>query len=185
MNNPNGLAVDTQSRVWVTECANSPRRVSVWSADGELIRAFYGPTEYGGGGVLDPHDRTRFYYKGLAFKLDWDKGTDQLVNVFYRANKKQPFPQRPYWPDTPLYPPQESQRQYFTSCYTHGVAGGSVVFIWVMEEGLARLVAALGDGQFWPELRGQEFLPLAGRDQAQRPIPQARGDGRVRLDRCQ
>ncbi|HEY1786279.1 MAG TPA: hypothetical protein VGG30_12045, partial [Pirellulales bacterium] len=160
MNNPNGLAVDTQSRVWVTESDNAPRRVSLWSADGQLLRAFYGPTEYGGGGLLDPHDKTRFYYKGLEFKLDWEKGTDQLVNVFYRANKKQPFPQRPYWPDTPLYPPQQPQRQYFTSCYTHGVAGGMITFIWKLDGGLAHLVAALGDAQNWPELRGEEFLPL-------------------------
>ncbi len=54
MNNPNGLAVDSQGRVWVAESDNFPRRVSVWSADGQLARAFHGPTEYGGGGgVLD------------------------------------------------------------------------------------------------------------------------------------
>ena len=36
MNNPNGLAVDSQGRVWVAEADNYPRRVSVWSAKGKL-----------------------------------------------------------------------------------------------------------------------------------------------------
>jgi hypothetical protein len=160
MNNPNGLAVDSQSRVWVTEADSSPRRVSVWSVDGQLLRTFYGPTEYGGGGCLDPHDKTRFYYKGLEFKLDWDKGTDELVNVFYRPNRDQPNPARPYWPDTPLYPPQQPESQYFTSCYTHGMAGSHVAFVWKLEHGVARLVAAVGDGQQWPNLLTGEFLPL-------------------------
>ena len=88
MNRPNGIAVDSQNRLWVAEADNAPRRVSLWSADGRLLRAFYGPTEYGGGGTLDPQDPSRFYYRGLEFKLDWDKGTDQLVRVFFRPGRK-------------------------------------------------------------------------------------------------
>ncbi len=102
MNRPSGIAVDSQNRLWVAEADNAPRRVSLWSADGQLLRAFYGPTEYGGGGTLDPHDPSRFYYRGLEFKLDWDKGTDQLVRVFFRpgpkaaGNARRPFgPTRP------------------------------------------------------------------------------------------
>ena len=44
-------------RLWVTEVNRLPKRVSVWNLDdATLERAFYGPTEYGGGGVLDPKD---------------------------------------------------------------------------------------------------------------------------------
>lgn len=46
--------MDSHDRAWVAESDNYPRRVSVWSVKGERVRAFYGPTEYGGGGVLDP-----------------------------------------------------------------------------------------------------------------------------------
>ena len=43
------------------------------------IKAFYGPTEYGGGGKIDPQDKTRFYYFGMEFELDWAQGTDRLI----------------------------------------------------------------------------------------------------------
>src|SRR5262249_1870109 len=84
MNKPNGRAADWRDRLWVAEADNFPRRVSLWAADGKLIRAFYGPTEYGGGGMLDPKDATRFFYKGLEFKLDWKAGTDTLTRVYAR-----------------------------------------------------------------------------------------------------
>ena len=45
--------------------------MSVWTLDGKLSHAFYGPGRYGGGGTLDPADKTRFYYDGMEFKLDW------------------------------------------------------------------------------------------------------------------
>ena len=48
------FTVSGPDRLWVAENFNYPRRVSVWTAAGELARTFYGPTEYGGGGVLDP-----------------------------------------------------------------------------------------------------------------------------------
>jgi hypothetical protein len=71
LNNPNGLAVDSQGRIWVAEADNYPRRVSVWSDNGKLVRAFYGPTEYGGGGVLDPQDSTRLLQgPGIQTRLD-------------------------------------------------------------------------------------------------------------------
>jgi hypothetical protein len=141
MNNPNGLAVDSQGRVWVAEADDHPRRVSVWSPDGGLVRAFYGPTEYGGGGTLDPQDRTRFFYKGLEFALDWEKGTDQHDSVFSRNDDPLLAAHYgPYSPDTPLYPEAAGKagadgkptRRYFTSCYTHTPTNGDdVAFIWL------------------------------------------------------
>ena len=51
MNNPNGLTIDANGRLWVAETDFQPKRVSVWTREGRLIRAFYGPAEYGGGGA--------------------------------------------------------------------------------------------------------------------------------------
>ena len=67
-------------------CNPSLRKIAqnLRAADGKLVRAFYGPSEYGGGGKLDPTDKTKFYFHGMEFRLDWDKGTDQLVSVFSR-----------------------------------------------------------------------------------------------------
>ena len=71
MNNPNGLTIDGKGHLWVAETDFQPKRVSVWTLDGRLVRAFYGPSEYGGGGRLDPVDKSRFYYHGMEFQLDW------------------------------------------------------------------------------------------------------------------
>ncbi len=152
------IAVDTQGRVWVAECDNYPRRVSVWTANGKLVRAFYGPTEYGGGGVLDPQDRARFFYKGMEFKLDWKTGVDSLVRVFARPNPLLAEHYGPYSPDTPLYPARQKGRRYFTSCYTHiPTHGDDVAFTWLDGARQARLVAALGNAHSWFVLREAEF----------------------------
>jgi hypothetical protein len=71
MNHPQGMAIDDKNQLWVTENDFQPKRVSVWTLDGQLVRALYGPGRYGGGGSLDPQDKTRFYYDGIEFKLDW------------------------------------------------------------------------------------------------------------------
>jgi hypothetical protein len=161
LNNPNGVAVDSQGRVWVAESDNFPRRVSLWSMKGELIRAFYGPTEYGGGGTLDPQDSSRFFYKGLEFKLDWKTGIDQLVRVYSRPESLMNSHYGPYSPDTPLYPSKQAGRRYFTSCYTHTPTGGDhVAFIWLDGQKQTQLVAALGNAHFWPVLRNAEFRSL-------------------------
>jgi hypothetical protein len=177
LNNPNGLAIDSQGRIWVAEADNAPRRVSVWSADGQLIRAFYGPTEYGGGGVLDPRDNTRFYYKGLEFKLDWTAGTDSLTRVFARPNPLLAAHGGNYSPDTPLYPPAQSGRRYFTSCYTHNPTGQDhVAFIWRDDAKQASLVAAVGDAHSWSILRGPEFRakwPAGTKPDEENPQPEA------------
>lgn len=194
MNTPNGLAIDSQGRIWVAEADNHPRRVSVWSPAGELARAFYGPTEYGGGGTLDPQDRTRFFYKGLEFELDWEKGTDRIVRVYSRNDDPLLAAHYgPYSPDTPLYPnaARGPARRYFTSCYTHTPThGDDVAFVWRDDDHDVRLVAALGNAHAWPVLRSEAFRdrwPEGTTPDADRPPPEkqatfawsdANGDGR-------
>ncbi|HEV7405805.1 MAG TPA: hypothetical protein VGO11_22870, partial [Chthoniobacteraceae bacterium] len=176
MNNPNGLALDSQGRLWVAEADNFPRRVSVWSTKGELERAFYGPTEYGGGGVLDPQDKTRFFYKGMEFKLDWEKGTDQLVRVFHRPDPLLEAHGGHFSPDTPLYPNDGKGPRYFTSCYTHNPTGGDhVAFLWSDDGKSARLVAAMGDARAWSVLLQPEFIslwPEGSKPEAEHPKPE-------------
>ena len=64
--------------------------MSIWKADGTFIKALYGPEKYGGGGTLDPRDKTRFYYDengfGVEFALDWEKGTSKVKNVYWRRD---------------------------------------------------------------------------------------------------
>jgi hypothetical protein len=69
--NPLGIAVDARGRLWVAEEDSSPKRVSVWSAEGRLLRDFIGPTGYGGTGAnADPDDPTRVFGSGCEFRLD-------------------------------------------------------------------------------------------------------------------
>ncbi|MES2595948.1 MAG: hypothetical protein V4662_11460 [Verrucomicrobiota bacterium] len=158
LNNPDGLARDSLGRLWVAESDNFPRRVSVWSGDGELVRTFYGPTEYGGGGVLDPQDEKRFFYKGLEFALDWKAGTDQLKRVFARPDPLLEAHGGHFSPDTPLYPSAHKGERYFTSCYTHNPTGGdNAAFIWRDDGKVAHLVAGLGSAHAWEWLRRPEF----------------------------
>jgi len=158
MNNPNGLALDSQGRVWVAENDNHPRRVSVWTPQGDLAHAFYGPTEYGGGGVLDSQDATTFFYKGMEFALDWKSGTDALKRVFSRPDALLEAHFGHYSPDWPLYPVHAEGRRYFTSCYTHNpTSGDHVAFLWKDTGEKALLAAALGDAHHWAVLRTEEF----------------------------
>jgi hypothetical protein len=177
LNNPNGLAVDSQGRVWVAEADNYPRRVSVWGEDGSLARAFYGPTEYGGGGVLDPQDATRFLLQGMEFKLDWKTETDTLVRVFARPDPLLGGHYGNYSPDTPLYPATQKGQRYFTSCYTHNPTNGDdIAFLWMDDRNQARLVAAIGNAHSWPVLREAEFRshwPAGTKPEEENPRPDA------------
>lgn len=160
MNQPNGLAVDSQDRLWVAEDDYHPKRISVWSPQGELLQAYYGPAEYGGGGVLDPRDRTRFYYKGLEFRLAWERGENQLARVFYRPEDLLQAHYGPHSPDTPLYPESRPDTRYFTSCYTYNPTNGAgAAFLWLDEPRAARLVAGLGSAHEWDVLKTELFRP--------------------------
>jgi hypothetical protein len=160
MNNPAGLTIAADGRLWVAESDFQPKRVSVWTLDGKLVRAFYGPPEYGGGGQLDPRDKTRFYYHGMEFRLDWDRGTNQLVSVFYRPGKDDVRADGHHQdgpPQTALY---VGGRQYFTNCFNCNPTGGSsVVLVWLMRDGLAVPVAAFGQADRWDRLKADEFRP--------------------------
>ena len=78
--NPTGMAVDTQGRLWVVEQSYKPKRVSVWK-HGAWQRDFIGDTFYGGGGVINPLDPTKAFYKDMVFKIDLDKGASTLKQI--------------------------------------------------------------------------------------------------------
>ena len=86
MHQPQGLALDDRGQLWVAEFDAWPKRVSVWdAASGRLVKAMYGPPHYGGGGTIDPADKTRFFYSQygnlMLWKLDWARGTAKLHSI--------------------------------------------------------------------------------------------------------
>ncbi len=162
MNHPAGITIDSKNQLWVAEKDDLPRRVSVWSLDGKLINAFYGPGKYGGGGVIDPQDKTRFYYAhegegSMEFRLDWDKGTSELVSVIYRADSKgsMELPRESSAPETPVY---FKGRRYFTNAYNSApVAGNGTTMLFLDRDGVARPVAALGRTRNWNLFKEDAF----------------------------
>ena len=161
MNNPAGMTIDDAGRLWVTENDYQPKRVSVWSSSGQLIRAFYGPAKYGGGGKLDPKDPTRFYYHGMEFQLDWTVGTFKLVRILFRPETAT-LGMPDGWgtdgfPETPLY---VNNRRYFTNSFNSNPTNGTpLACIWYddPETGAARIVSALGSIHDWSVFKRDEF----------------------------
>jgi hypothetical protein len=160
MNNPRGLAIDSDKQLWVAEEDFIPKRVSVWTQAGKFVKAFYGPSKYGGGGSLDPYDKTRFYYADeehgmMEFKLDWDKGTSQLANVLLRRSTddmKLPF--RSAAPETVMYRDVDGKKQrYFTNCYnSNPTSGHGTAFLFIERGNSIIPVVGMGKGLDWKEL---------------------------------
>ena len=164
MNSPSGLTIDEKGRLWVAEADMQPKRVSAWDQEGKLLKAFYGPSMYGGGGTLDHTDKTRFYFGGMKFKLDWVKGKDKLVSVLYRKQKGDAFPPDAFgcngMPEMPHY---VDGRRYFSNWHTSNPTNGAgIATIWLDKEGGAVPVAAIGSvaggNRGWGKLREPEFL---------------------------
>lgn len=183
MNNPDGVTIDSKGRLWVAEHDHYPKRISIWNPDGTFDRAFYGPHAYGGGGTLDPADRTRYLYEGMEFQLDWEKGESKLVNVLHRYDAKDreiydkdnpripegldgnifrlpvfghqqaPSPERPF---------MVNGRRYYTSAYaTQPTNGTPYVALWMERDGgVVVPVAATGRVNRWPLMQRPEFASL-------------------------
>ena len=157
LNNPAGITIDSKRQLWVAENDYLPKRVSVWSLDGKLIKAFYGPSKYGGGGTLDAQDKNSFYYaeeaKGsMQFKLDWKTGKSALQQVFYRETPgSMELPPRSSGPETPLY---YQGKRFFTNAFTSSpTSGANTAFLFSERNGIAYPVAAMGDASSWPVLK--------------------------------
>ncbi|MDQ2799081.1 MAG: hypothetical protein M3Y13_05495 [Armatimonadota bacterium] len=91
MSHPCGMTVDDAGRLWVTEAEVVPKRLSIWDAHtGAFERAIYGPSQYGGGGKIDPADPTRLFMDPdwsagiVTWSLDWKAGTGKPVAVAWR-----------------------------------------------------------------------------------------------------
>ncbi|MHB8971591.1 MAG: hypothetical protein ACYC3X_18500 [Pirellulaceae bacterium] len=162
MNSPAGMTIDSDAHLWVAEEDFQPKRVSVWTLDGKLVNAFYGPSMYGGGGVLDDHDKTRFYFHGMEFKLNWEQGTDQLTTVLFRPAVDDQFPPDGYgcggMPEMPHY--VHGQRYFSNWHNSNPTNGAGIVCIWLDRGGVAVPTAALGAAKDWkPLVKDAAFKP--------------------------
>jgi hypothetical protein len=174
MAHPLGISVDSKGVLWVAEEDYLPKRISRWEArTGRFINAWYGPTQYGGGGFVDPKDKSRAYYPSVAnpgsfglleFKVDLKTGDSRLTGVRYRYPDPLNdmisyggYPTKPIFFPNDMIPPGShggtapgqtfyfKGHQYFTNSYnTYWYNQGSATTLWVMEDGVARPIAACG-----------------------------------------
>jgi hypothetical protein len=74
MRNPSGVAVDGKGNLWVAEHDVIAKRLSKWSPAGKNLGEWFGPTPYGGDGIVDHRDPTRVLCGGLEFVVDYKNG---------------------------------------------------------------------------------------------------------------
>jgi hypothetical protein len=162
MNQPHGLTITSDGRLWVAENWFVPKRVSIWTLEGEFVKAMYGPASYGGGGSLDSRDRNRFFIHGegggMEFKLDWERGTSELKNIYYLPGKTGMVPPTNMWKSFPQTPVWVGERLYLSNCFVGGPTNGEeVVSLWHYRDGAAVPVASIGDTAAWQLLSTEPF----------------------------
>ena len=165
MHHPAGLAVDSENRLWVTELDFVPKRVSVWSiATGDLVKAVYGPTKYGGGGMLATDNPRRFIYADekngtLEFELDWKTGANRLVNIPYRAGPNDLVSRINC--AAPEHVFTFKGRRYYSNTYnSNPVAGHGCVMLFLERDGIATPAAAFGSANWGTLLKDPRFTHL-------------------------
>ncbi|RZM21742.1 MAG: hypothetical protein EOO88_31710, partial [Pedobacter sp.] len=155
MNNPAGISIDGQNRLWVAENDFTPKRLSVWTIDGKLVNAFYGPSQYGGGGELDPLDKNLFHYAGegggMTFELDWKNRSDKLLSVYSRGDwNPANLPQGAIGSTQPQKVLYHNGREYLTNAFNGNPTGGTDAgFLWTMNKNVALPRAGLGNASGW------------------------------------
>ena len=165
------LAVDQRDQLWVAEHQYHPKRVVVFGTDGTFKREHFDRTIYGGGGVLDPQDKSLLYYGACEFQLDWQTGRTRLKALTWIDSSQAP--------EQPVY---ANGRKYLVTrdCFF----GQSVGVVYLYEDGRARLAAAVGLADRFPPLQTTEVRQALGKqtlDALQFAWSDRNGDQRVQM----
>ncbi|HUW32505.1 MAG TPA: FlgD immunoglobulin-like domain containing protein [Planctomycetota bacterium] len=140
--NPTGIGVDGRGRVWVAENDYLPKRISVWSTDGDFVRDFIGPPLYGGGAALDPRVPGRAYHKGMVF--DWQPWPQpgRLRAVSFHPEAHPDLPIDLSHDRVPQFPAYHGGRCYLV--HDNGWASGGM-FIGELRDDVLRPAVIFGD----------------------------------------
>lgn len=148
---PKGLAIDERNNLWVAGADHLPKRITVWStADGKLVRSLIGGPGYGGGGTLDPEDRTVLRY-GLfngayTMRLDWVKGTARVESIHNRLEQWNGLDRDRVIGGPPEEATHIGEHTFLLNNFCNGLRGNpNVTSIWhVGKDGVAWPVALVG-----------------------------------------
>ena len=83
----NGLALDSEGKLWVAESDMAPKRISVWdSKSGKFIKEFFGPSTYGAlGGAINPRDPTIMVGQSCEWRLEPKTGRAACLGTITRG----------------------------------------------------------------------------------------------------
>lgn len=138
------IDIDSRGQLWVVESQYWPKRITLWSAAGEFRKEFLGNTAYGGGGVLDPWDKSRLFYGPLEFELDWETGTSRLKNLTWL----------PGW-NAGEMPIHLDGRVYLVTRPQFAEMQCAIVYLY--EQDHIKLAAAMGPAMYFDPLKREEF----------------------------
>ncbi len=144
------LVADHSGQLWVVESQDIPRRIVQYDAKGKFVREFYGNTHYGGGGVLDPDDKSRLFYHHIEFAIDWKTGQSRIKNMLAE------------WMPENCVPVRYKGHTYLTTTPLSHRATQSVgvVYRHDADQGTATLAAAFGEANGFEQLKTPAILKL-------------------------
>ena len=193
LHHPNGCCIAPDGSLWIAEADMAPKRLSAWSADGKLLRAFYGPSGYGGGGTIDASDPSRFFYAFsghldarcvMEFTLDWKTGGWQLKNVLSRQDEHGGLS----LPGAPELPLPRDGRTYLVDCFNSNPIGGRpVVSMGLIREDRLIPVAVVGHAKplmsNWSPLKALDLkTKFGGKDESAFLLSWSEGNGNGAVD---
>ncbi len=181
LESPSEVEVDPKGNVWVCELNMELKRVSVWDAQGHCINQVVGPTEYGGGGSLDPKDENRAFLAGKEYRRDAKTGEVRLEKILWRYDDKRFdsfLEKRPhnFNGTSPEYPFWRNGKLFFS--LWGGYNMGDVTVLWVYSGDELRPVAAVGAPPKWLK----ERLGVKDADAKSFAWTDRNDDGRVQPD---
>ena len=164
--NPKGIAIDARGNLWVAESDFQPKRTSVWSAKGEFLKEFIGPSSYGGGGFIDPVDKSRLYSQGLEYAFNWETGAWSLKRILthdqpaFRKLQEKGSENFPCFADHPIH---LNGRQYMVND-PHG-GGNPLLLIGEFRKDRVVPLTVVGIAEHWSPFRDDPALRklVAGR----------------------
>jgi hypothetical protein len=157
------LAAGGQGDLYAVYPHDNPRRVAHFRQDGAFVQDFLGNPNYGGGGTLDPYDKSRLYFADLRFHLDWETGKTRLDSVMSAKGREEAS----VWGWGFRYSVEAilvEGRRYLVSTPLKLTAMSPFQVVCAYDEKAKRLrlAAAVGDGGAFPYLQQPEFLKATG-----------------------
>jgi sugar lactone lactonase YvrE len=141
---PSGLTIDGNDKIWLCDHTYQPKRVQRMATDGTVEKIFLGPTQYGGGGVMDPKNRSVVNYNGMKFVIDWNTYDWKLDSILFRPGETRSTDAG--MPDRVFY---RNGKRYLADV---GYGGNPVAAICREENGIAIPLAAMGNLGQWSDV---------------------------------